>query len=191
MNSQRRTSAPRLTLRGERLGDVIAGAVVMNTIVPGIAPSDAVLADPRIWHFAFHAIPELPEVLVTGHQRRYFDYFIDMLAGKREALSDRYRSAFAKAYADPAALTAGFDWYRALPDDARRNSQAARINTPILYLRGDADGGKPDDYVAGLRQAGALSVSGGVLPDSGEFAPLEAPQALMAALTAFAARCRN
>jgi len=45
----------------------IAGAIVMNTVIPGIDPWSKVLSDPRIWHFAFHAIPELPELLVSGH----------------------------------------------------------------------------------------------------------------------------
>src|SRR5262249_27886970 len=50
-------------------GKRIAGAIVVNTVIPGIEPWSKILADPRIWHFAFHAIPGLPELLVTGHQR--------------------------------------------------------------------------------------------------------------------------
>jgi pimeloyl-ACP methyl ester carboxylesterase len=169
----------------------IVGAVVMNTVLPGIDPWAKVLADPRIWHFAFHAIPDLPETLVSGHERRYFDFFVDVLAGRREALTDTYRSAFAKAYERPEALKAGFDWYRAMPADAQHNSRARQIRTPLLYLRGDADGRTPDDYVAGLKKAGALNVASGVLPDSGELAPLEVPQAFMQVLLAFAERCRG
>jgi pimeloyl-ACP methyl ester carboxylesterase len=56
-------------------GGRIDGAVVMNTVLPGIEPWSKIIADPRIWHFAFHAIPELPELLVAGHERAYFDYF--------------------------------------------------------------------------------------------------------------------
>ncbi|HEV8691612.1 MAG TPA: alpha/beta hydrolase, partial [Ideonella sp.] len=95
------------------------------------------------------------------------------------------------AYERPEALKAGFDWYRAMPADAQHNSRARQIRTPLLYLRGDADGRTPDDYVAGLKKAGALNVASGVLPDSGELAPLEVPQAFMQALLAFAERCRG
>jgi pimeloyl-ACP methyl ester carboxylesterase len=59
----------------------ISGAIVMNTVIPGIEPWSEILADPRIWHFAFHAIPDLPEILVRGHERVYFDFFTDFLSG--------------------------------------------------------------------------------------------------------------
>jgi pimeloyl-ACP methyl ester carboxylesterase len=172
-------------------GPRILGAVVMNTVLPGIDPWSKILADPRIWHFAFHTIPELPELLVGGHQRAYFDFFVDVLVGKKEAVSEHYRAVFAQAYERPEALKAGFDWYRAMKADAERNSQPKEILTPMLYLRGDADGRSPEDYLPGLRDVGAKRVKGGVLHGSGEFAPLEVPQAFMRALLSFARACRD
>lgn len=171
-------------------GERIAGAVVMNTVIPGIDPWDRILADPRIWHFAFHALPELPELLVTGHQRAYFDFFTDFLAGKKEAVTEAHRAAFAQAYERPEALKAGFDWYRALQADARHNSRHKNIETPMLYLRGDADGRSPDDYLPALKAAGAKRLKGEVLAGSGEFAPLEVPKAFTRALAAFAKECQ-
>ena len=58
----------------------IARAVIMDVVVPGLDPWDAVLRNPYIWHFAFHAIPALPERLVRGRQANYFDYFYNVLA---------------------------------------------------------------------------------------------------------------
>ena len=167
-------------------GHRIAGAVVMNTVVPGLDPWDALLADPRVWHFAFHNIPALPELLVAGHQRAYFDFFTSVLVGNKPAVTERHRSTFARAYERPEALAAGFDWYRALAADAARNRERKDIDVPLLYLRGDADGRSPDDYVPALKKAGARRVQGGVLPNSGEIAPLEAPEALTRAFRAFA-----
>jgi len=166
-------------------GERIIGAVVMNTVVPGIDPWAEVLADARIWHFAFHAIPGLPETMVQGRQRAYFDYFFNALAGDPEAVTQDCRIRFAEAFARPEALKAGFDWYRALEADAKHNAQPARIGMPVLYLRGDADGGSPDHYLPGLRQAGVRHVTGAALAGSGEFAPLEAPQAFVEALLRF------
>jgi pimeloyl-ACP methyl ester carboxylesterase len=166
-------------------GRRIRGAVVANTVVPGLAPWSTVLADPRIWHFAFHAIPGLPETLVQGRQRAYFDYFFNALAGDPQAVTEGCRARFAEAFARPEALKAGFDWYRALDADAKHNAQPAPIETPVLYLRGDADGGSPADYLPGLRQAGVRHVTGAALAGSGEFAPLEAPQAFIEALIRF------
>jgi pimeloyl-ACP methyl ester carboxylesterase len=163
----------------------IVGAVVMNTVLPGIDPWDALLADPRVWHFAFHNAPALPELLVAGHQRAYFDFFTNMLVGNKAAVSERHRATFAQAYERPEALSAGFEWYRAMAADAERNSQRKDIDIPLLYLRGDADGVAPDAYVRGLKSAGAKHVAAGVLEGSGEIAPLEAPRAFTQALRAF------
>ena len=167
-------------------GRRIRGAVVTNTVVPGLDPWEKLLADLRIWHFAFHAIPELPETMVQGRQRPYFDYFCDLLAGRAHAVTDAYRERFAAAYARPEALKAGFDWYRALAADAKHNARPKAIDTPLLLLRGDADGRSPDDYLPGLRRAGVRELTAAVLPDCGEFAPLEAPRAFVDALMRFA-----
>ena len=171
-------------------GQRIAGAIVMNTVIPGIEPWSKVLADPRIWHFAFHATPRLPEQMVTGRQRAYFDFFLDLLAGRREAITEKHRAAFALAYERSEALRAGFDWYRAMAADAERNCQTKEIRTPMLYLRGDADGGSPDEYVRALQEKGAKHLRGAALRGSGECAPLETPAAFVREVVAFTHQCR-
>ncbi|MEO6394313.1 MAG: alpha/beta hydrolase [Devosia sp.] len=166
-------------------GARIAGAVAANTVIPGADPWSKVLANPHIWHFAFHTIPGLPETLVDGHQRAYFDFFFDFLAGNPKALGPELRDKFAAAYERPAALTAGFDWYRALEADAKLNGRHKRITTPMLYLRGDADSAALDEYAAGLKAVGVENLSTGIIHKSGEFLPVEAPDAFVDALRQF------
>ncbi|RVB55464.1 alpha/beta hydrolase [Mesorhizobium sp. M7A.F.Ca.CA.001.06.1.1] len=168
-------------------GGRIVGAVPMNTVIPGLHPWTKVVANPSIWHFAFHAVPELPELLVTGHQRAYFDFFFDLLAGRPEALTNEMRETLTQAYARPEALKAGFDWYRAFKQDAEANAPA-RIEVPILYIRGDADFGSIDDYLEGLRMSGAKNLQGHMIANCGEFLPIEAPAEFVKALVEFAPR---
>jgi pimeloyl-ACP methyl ester carboxylesterase len=169
-----RTQAPRL-----------AGAVVMNTVIPGIEPWARIIADPRIWHFALHNVAELPEILVRGHERHYFDFFYDVLAANKKALTDELRNEMTGAYVRPEALRAGFEWYRAMAADARQNATVKRIDLPLLYLRGDADGRNIEDYTDGLRAAGAANLSGEVIEGSGEYLPVEAPAQFVERLRAF------
>lgn len=158
-------------------GERISGAVVINTVIPGLAPWDALLADPRIWHFAFHAIPRLPETLVQGRERAYFDFFHDALASDPARIPDRLREAFAQAYARPQALKAGFDWYRAMARDAKHNANPKPIATPLLLVRGDADGRSADDYVPGLKAAGVAKLATRTVAGTGELLPVECPAA--------------
>ena len=40
-----------------------AGVVIIDAAIPGLDPWDDVIRNPYLWHFAFHAIPALPELL--------------------------------------------------------------------------------------------------------------------------------
>lgn len=168
-------------------GRRITSAVVMNTVIPGIEPWSRILADPRIWHFAFHNIPDLPELLVCGHERVYFDFFHDALAGDRKRIPDALRAVFSRAYARPEALKTGFEWYRAMTNDARRNAEQVAVQTPLLYVRGDADKRSIEPYVEGLRAAGVAHVDSRIIAGSGELLPIEAPNAFVETLRAWGA----
>lgn len=163
-------------------GRRIERAVVINTAIPGVEPWTRVLANPEVWHFAFHRVPALPELLVGGNERAYFDFFLDALAVHASRIDQDMRSEFVGAYADPAALKAGFDWYRAMPEDARHNRRKKRIDTPILCIRGDASPEPVQAYVAGLRDVGATQVTGRTIRDCGEIVSLEQPDALVGIL---------
>ena len=169
--------------------DDLRRAVIMDVVIPGISPWDEVLRNPYIWHFAFHSIPRLPETLVHGKERPYFDFFFDAISGRPDAISPESRSVYAEAYSTPAALSTGFDWYRAFPEDARVNAAFAtstdRIATPLLYLRGEREGGTLATYLDGFRAGGIENVEGVLIPGSGHFAPDEQPAAVWERISSF------
>jgi pimeloyl-ACP methyl ester carboxylesterase len=154
----------------------LARAVLMNIAIPGVDPWSEVIRNRHIWHFALHAVPELPETLVSGHIRAYFDYFYDILSATREGVPAHAREAYVRAYSRPEALRTGFDWYRAFEHDERDNENVRTVETPVLYLRGQEEQGELARYVRGLRAAGLRHVSGKSIPNSGHFTPNEQPR---------------
>jgi pimeloyl-ACP methyl ester carboxylesterase len=84
-------------------------AVIMNVAVPGIDPWSEVTRNPHIWHFAFHAVPELSEQLVVGHQAAYFAFFYDALSAIPGAVDKQARKAFVEAYSSPRRCTLGLN----------------------------------------------------------------------------------
>jgi pimeloyl-ACP methyl ester carboxylesterase len=163
-------------------------AVIMSVAVPGVEPWPQVVRNPLIWHFAFHAIPDLPERLVQGHQADYFAYFYDAISARPRAVDARAREAYAAAYSRPEALRTGFEWYRAFKRDEQDNRrvQHETVRTPVLYLRGAAEQGlELERYVEGLRAGGLTAVEGQTIPDSGHFGPDEQPEAVVGLLRAF------
>src|SRR5664280_2933228 len=111
----------------------IARVVIMDTVIPGLDPWSEVLRNPYIWHFAFHAIPKLPEQLVQGQQASYFDFFFDVLSVDPTKVTPQARAEYADAYRTDTALAAGFDFYRAFAQDANDNTDAS--STGLLTHR--------------------------------------------------------
>jgi pimeloyl-ACP methyl ester carboxylesterase len=179
-----------LTLVGQDVGGMITYAylrmfpnirrsVIMDVVIPGIDPWEQVLTNPYLWHFAFHSIPRLPETLVQGHQGQYFAYFYDAISADPSKITTEARAVYAQAYATDNALTAGFNWYRTFTHDAAANNEAdnkAPTETRVLYLRGEHEGGRIDDYLDGLRSAGLTHLDQALVPNAGHFTQEEAPE---------------
>jgi pimeloyl-ACP methyl ester carboxylesterase len=152
---------------------------------PGIDPWQQVVRNPQIWHFAFHAVSELPEILVAGHVGHYFDLFYGAIAARPEAITTAARIAYVDAYSRPEALKAGFDCYRAFAEDEKDNREPTSMTMPFLYLRGDHDAGALGDYLGGLRSASLHDLTGELIRGAGHFLPEETPDALAVRLAAF------
>lgn len=164
--------------------DAVRRVAILETVVPGVDPWDDVYADARLWHFRLHALPDLPEALVADRQGRYFDFFFDALAVDSSRVTDR--ATHVAAYASPEQLRAGFDWYRALEADAQRNTaDTARIDTPLLYVRGGAGYGTPEPYVEGFHARGVTTVRSAVVPAAGHWLCDEQPEATWKAIAEF------
>ncbi|TCK22204.1 alpha/beta fold hydrolase [Pseudonocardia endophytica] len=171
-----------------RTHDDMSGAVLVDAAVPGIPPWDEVLANPYIWHFAFHALPDLPEQLVRGRERVYLDFFFDAVSADGSRITQEARADYAEAYSRPEALTAGFDWYRTFAADAEHNRTEAvqrPVKTPLLYLHSGYQGGDAAVYAEALADAGCASVGHDTLSGYGHFLPEEAPAELWARIAAF------
>ncbi|TDD91093.1 alpha/beta hydrolase [Actinomadura darangshiensis] len=188
-----------LTLIGHDAGGMVAYAylrrydagrvVIMNTVIPGVDPWKDVLRNPYIWHFGLHAVPGLPEKLVRGRQAEYFDYFYNVLSADPSRITPESRAAHAAAYESDKALTAGFDLYRAFSQDAKDNAALTEpTTTPVLYLRGDGEGGDITTYADGFRRAGIENLTTEVLKDAGHFSQEEQPAQVWSRIQAFAER---
>jgi pimeloyl-ACP methyl ester carboxylesterase len=166
----------------------IARAAILHVIVPGVDPYDIGSRDPSMWHFHFNAKPHLPETLVTGRERPFFDHWYDELSGYPERITDADRRTYVSAYTKGNGLRTAFSWYRALGADTAANQDAAgEVTTPLLYLHGDVPAGHPlDPHVAGFLAAGIRNVTAAAVPNSGHLAQVENPGAYWSLVADFA-----
>ncbi|MEO8178392.1 MAG: alpha/beta hydrolase [Deltaproteobacteria bacterium] len=166
----------------------LSSAVILNVAVPGVGPWSEVERNPHLWHFAFHAVPGLPEQLVAGNQEAYFAFFYDAISAQPGAVPEFARQRYAESYRRPEALRAGFEWYRAFRQDQRDNAalKQQQVSTPVLYLRGGAERGiELERYLAGFREHGFHQLSGDTIAGSGHFIPDEQPELLAKRIEAF------
>ena len=156
----------------------LRAAVIIDVAVAGVPPWQQVA--PGAWHFGFHAIPALPERLVQGRQRDYFDFFYDAFALDPSAIGEESRAAYAEAYRSDAALSAGFNWYRTFPRDAHDNerdiSDGQTIDVPTLLMLSGRMALLVEAFEQGFTRAGLAALTHTVVSEVGHFIPEEAPE---------------
>jgi len=144
------------------------------------------------WHHQFHITPDLPEALVSGRERVYLQWFYQTFSYKPGAIDDAALDEFVRTYSQPGALRAGFNFYRAMAEDAKVNAaQLAtgfRLPMPVLAVGGAVSyphgRGRGPDVEASMRRV-ATDVRGAVIPECGHFVPEEAPDELSRLLLEF------
>ena len=141
-----------------------------------------------LWHIAFNRAAEVNERLVKGREDIFLGNEFAVAAAKRlpdEAVSyyiDILRS-------DEHALRGSFGFYRALDTTIAQNEQrkTRRLTLPVLAIGAEHSTGEgPADTM----KLAADDVQSLVIPGAGHWVAEEAPEELLAALTAFLAPYR-
>lgn len=160
---------------------------IADVPLPGIPSFEIIDADPRSWHFGFHATPHLPEAVITGDQTAYFQHFYDALSINKAAFTDADVERFAAAYAAPERLSAGFNFYRNFAVDAEALTAASLERAPrLLLLNGEGSmAGLAPMMSAELSAKGAERVFTLSIPGAGHWIAEENPEAVATALIDF------
>ena len=167
----------------------VTAVALLDAPVAGIPPWEELKVSPRLWHWTFYNVPDLPEALIAGRERLYFSWFYRQSAVDVDA-ADGALDDIVAAYSQPGALRAGLAWFRAFDQDARDNAGYAqdRLSMPVLALGGS--GGNSDIPLRQMKLA-AQQVEGGVLADCGHWIPMERPAELAERLAKFFVSARK
>jgi pimeloyl-ACP methyl ester carboxylesterase len=180
------------TLAADHPGRV-ARLAVAETPLPGVSPSPPLFANAHLnnalWHFGFNRLATVNDQLVTGREQVYFGW---QFAAKAARPLPEYavRHYVDTLVASPDALHASFAIYRALDAAIAQNQQrmTRRLPMPVLGIGG---GHSLRDQVADTMKLAADDVQTLVIPDCGHHPAEEAPEEMLAALTAFLAPYRG
>ncbi len=94
------------------------------------------------------------------------------------AITPEDREEYIKQYSKPGAMRAGFEYYRAVFEDAKQNKEygKGKLDMPILTIGGEAALG---NLTTTSFQKVANNVTGITLPNTGHFIPEERPNFLI------------
>jgi pimeloyl-ACP methyl ester carboxylesterase len=187
----------RATIVGHDIGLMVAYAyaaayptettklVVMDAPLPGTKVWDRLSVDPRVWHFAFHGARDVAELLVAGKEREYLTLFYDARIYDPSAFTTADIDAYVRAYATPGAMRAGFELYRAFPQDVHDNKELMRVRLelPVLAMGGAHSTSGP--LVEEMMREVANDVTGALVPDAAHWLAEENPEFVVGHLLSF------
>jgi pimeloyl-ACP methyl ester carboxylesterase len=157
--------------------------VLMDAFLPGIGNWKDVWLLRDLWHFHFYG--DVPLALVRGRERTYFEHFWnDFAANPKRSVSEADRRIYARAYAQPGAMRAGFEYFRNFEMDAEDFAEmsAMRLSMPFLVLSGEKAGGM---FLIDQAKLVASDVEGQVVQGSGHWLMEEAPEKVIPAIVDF------
>ena len=109
--------------------------------------------------------------------REYLSWFYRHYSCNPAAVTEQDIDEYVSHYAAPGGMRAGFEYYRAIPEDIKLNLEYSKIKLPmpVLALGGECSFGNAT--LDSMRMV-ATDVRSGLIPDSGHWIPDEQPQFL-------------
>jgi pimeloyl-ACP methyl ester carboxylesterase len=185
----------RATIVGHDIGLMVAYAyaaqypsevdriVLMDAFLPGVGDWTTVWLLRDLWHFHFYG--ETPLKLVTGRERIYLEHFWnDFAADPKHSIPEADRRFYAASYAQPGAMRAGFEVFRAFDQDAKDFAGFAqtKLTMPMLVLTGEKASG---NFLIEQARLVDSNVQGVVIKGSGHWLMEEAPRQVIPQLVSF------
>jgi pimeloyl-ACP methyl ester carboxylesterase len=160
---------------------------VMELTIPGFVPAGRM----PLWWVIFHQTPDIPEALVQGKEMMYLSWFFHNLPFNPAAITQEDINEYVSHYSAPGGMHAGFEHYRAFPQDAiqNQNYSKTKLTMPVLALGGGyipTFGGNitMPTVIYGMKIL-AQNVTGITVPNSGHYIPEEQPKFLVDQLFEF------
>ena len=153
----------------------VMSMAIFDAPVPG---DGSVLTAMGRWHFGFHAESDLPEALIEGREDIYLRHMFSKGGARPDAISEEAQREYIRAYSQPGAMRAGFNYYREMTRNARDNKAfiaQGKLQMPILVYGGGNKLVGRAMYAVDSWQRVAANVRGGVAEGCGHWIPEERP----------------
>lgn len=164
--------------------DAVRRMAIFDVPVPG--DGTPVMFNNR-WHHGLHREIDFPEELTAGREDIYLGFFYRTWGARPDAISEEAQREYVRAYRQPGAMRAGFNLYRATPQDIADNEAflaQGKLPMPVLCYGGAKGRGRGMAAMQSWQRV-ATDVRGGIAENCGHWIPEERPDWALAQLLAF------
>lgn len=166
--------------------EAVRKLAILDVAIPGDGADFS--QNGRRWHHAFFRTAHLPEALLHGREDIYINWLFENYSYLPNSITEDDRKEYLRTYSKPGAMTALFEYYRALPQDAKDNQEFiathGKLKMPVLALGGDKSFGRGIETLESMQRM-AVNVTGGLVPNSGHWVTEEQPEFVAKALRDF------
>ena len=139
------------------------------------------------WHHGLHWELDFPEALTAGREDLYLGFFYRNWGARPDTISEEDQREYLRTYRQPGAMRAGFNLYRATPQDVEDNQALlaqGKLEMPVLCYGGTQGRGRGMAAIESWRRV-AHDVRGGVAEGCGHWIPEERPDWVVERLLEF------
>jgi len=165
--------------------DAVRRLAIFDAPVPG--DGTPVMFNNR-WHHGLHWELDFPEALTAGREDVYLGFFYRNWGARADAISREAQEEYIRTYRLPGAMRAGFNLYRATPQDVVDNEgflkDGGKLAMPVLCYGGPHGRGRGMGAIESWRRV-AENVRGGIAEGCGHWIPEERPDWVVQELLQF------
>lgn len=89
------------------------------------------------WHFSFNSADHLPELLIKGREREFWNYLYGLMLYNPSAITEEDKDEYMRTYAGPGGIRGSVGWYKDALITTRQFKEAigkGKLTMPVLGL---------------------------------------------------------
>ena len=130
------------------------------------------------WHFGFNNAEHLPELLIHGKEREFWNYLYSLMLYNPASITEADKDEYLRTYAAAGGIRGSVGWYKEAITTTDQFASAiakGKLSLPVMGIGGQY--GSP--YTQSQLAVISDNVKGGIIPNCGHMVAEEQPEILV------------
>jgi pimeloyl-ACP methyl ester carboxylesterase len=136
------------------------------------------------WHFGFNSAENLPETLIQGKEREFWNYLYSLMLYNPASITEADKDEYMRTYTSAGGIRGSVGWYKEALTTTDQFAEAiakGKLKMPVMGLGGQYGSAYTQAQLAAVSD----NVQGGIIPDCGHMVAEEQPEYLVNQLLQF------